>query len=192
MAIKVDTVLDAKGLACPMPIVKTKKEIKTMLSGEVLEVHATDSGSTADIKAWAESAGHEYLGTEEEAEILKHYIKKSNGDDQVVAEQPKIATASNDEVAEKLTNDTNMTLLDVREVDEFSFNHIPGAINIPLGDIENRASELDKEKDIYIICRTGNRSDMAGKVLSMLDFKKVFNVIPGMIQWTGKTEGTEE
>lgn len=108
------------------------------------------------------------------------------------AKQPEIAIASNDEVAGKLANDANMTLLDVREIDEFTFNHIPGAINIPLGDLEGRASELDKEEEIYIICRTGNRSDFAARVLSTLDFKKVFNVIPGMIQWTGKTEGSEK
>lgn len=103
---------------------------------------------------------------------------------------PKIA--SNEEVEEKMMNDADIVLLDVREPEEFALNHIPGAINIPLGDVENRASELDKEKDMYIICRTGNRSDMAARILSTLAFKKVFNVIPGMIQWTGKTESSEE
>lgn len=103
---------------------------------------------------------------------------------------PKIA--SNEEVEEKMMNNADIVLLDVREPEEFALNHIPGAINIPLGDVENRASELDKEKDMYIICRTGNRSDMAARILSTLAFKKVFNVIPGMIQWTGKTESSEE
>lgn len=103
---------------------------------------------------------------------------------------PKIA--SNEEVEEKMMDDADIVLLDVREPEEFALNHIPGAINIPLGDVENRASELDKEKDMYIICRTGNRSDMAARILSTLAFKKVFNVIPGMIQWTGKTESSEE
>lgn len=103
---------------------------------------------------------------------------------------PKVA--SNEEVEEKMMNDRDIVLLDVREPEEFALNHIPGAINIPLGDVENRASELDKEKDMYIICRTGNRSDMAARILSTLAFKKVFNVIPGMIQWTGKTESSEE
>lgn len=103
---------------------------------------------------------------------------------------PKIA--SNEEVEEKMMDDADIVLLDVREPEEFALNHIPGAINIPLGDVEKRASELDKEKDMYIICRTGNRSDMAARILSTLAFKKVFNVIPGMIQWTGKTESSEE
>ncbi|MFP3489416.1 sulfurtransferase TusA family protein, partial [Staphylococcus sp. SIMBA_130] len=48
-------VLDAKGLACPMPIVKTKKSIQELNSGEVLEVHATDKGAKSDIAAWVKS-----------------------------------------------------------------------------------------------------------------------------------------
>ena len=61
--IKTNSVLDAKGLACPMPIVRTKKAMNGLEAGEVLEVQATDKGSTADMKAWAESTGHQYLGT---------------------------------------------------------------------------------------------------------------------------------
>jgi TusA-related sulfurtransferase len=56
--IKTDFVLDAKGLACPIPIVKTKKAINGLEGGQVLEVQATDKGSKADIKAWSESNGH--------------------------------------------------------------------------------------------------------------------------------------
>jgi len=108
----------------------------------------------------------------------------------MIEKDPEIV--NNEEVKEKLTNEEDIILLDVREPDEFSLSHIPEAINIPLGEIENRASELDKEKDMYVICRTGNRSDMAARILSTLEFKKVFNVIPGMIQWTGETESSEE
>lgn len=108
----------------------------------------------------------------------------------MIGKDPEIA--SNDEVEEKLMNGADMTLLDVREPEEFALNHIPEAINIPLGDVEKRASELDKAKDMYIICRTGNRSDMAARILSSLEFKKVFNVVPGMIQWTGKTDRSRE
>ncbi|MBD4937798.1 hypothetical protein GUF79_17260, partial [Xanthomonas citri pv. citri] len=53
--MKATIVLDAKGLACPMPIVKTKKRMKDLKAGEVLEIHATDKGSTADLEAWAKS-----------------------------------------------------------------------------------------------------------------------------------------
>jgi len=70
-------VLDAKGLACPMPIVKTKKAIGEIESGEVLEVHATDKGAKSDISAWVQSGGHELLEQTEEDDVLKFWIKKA-------------------------------------------------------------------------------------------------------------------
>lgn len=76
-----NTILDVKGLACPMPIVKTKKEMKNLGAGQVLEVQATDKGSKADMKAWAERTGHQYLGTIEEGEVLKHYLRKSSNEE---------------------------------------------------------------------------------------------------------------
>jgi len=69
-------VLDAKGLACPMPIVKTKKAISDINSGEILEVHATDKGAKNDLTAWAKSGGHELLKDTEEDGVLKFWIKK--------------------------------------------------------------------------------------------------------------------
>jgi tRNA 2-thiouridine synthesizing protein A len=71
-----DKVLDAKGLACPMPIVKTKKEIKEMEPGEVLEIHTTDQGAKSDLTAWAKSTGHELLDYQEEGDIQKFWIRK--------------------------------------------------------------------------------------------------------------------
>ena len=52
------TVLDARGLKCPMPIVRTAQQIKTVASGELLEVLATDPGSVADFAAWSRSTGN--------------------------------------------------------------------------------------------------------------------------------------
>ena len=68
--------LDAKGLACPMPIVKTKKAIGELETGQVLEVHTTDKGSKNDLTAWAKSGGHEILKDEEENGVFKFWIKK--------------------------------------------------------------------------------------------------------------------
>lgn len=70
-------VLDAKGLACPMPIVKTKKAISEIERGQVLEVHTTDKGAKHDLSAWTKSAGHELLKFEVENGILKFWIKKA-------------------------------------------------------------------------------------------------------------------
>lgn len=69
-------VLDAKGLACPMPIVKTKKAMNELESGQVLEIHTTDKGAKNDLSAWAKSGGHELVKFEEENDILKFWIKK--------------------------------------------------------------------------------------------------------------------
>jgi tRNA 2-thiouridine synthesizing protein A len=69
-------VLDAKGLACPMPIVKTKKAMNDLQSGDVLEVHATDKGAKNDLTAWAKSGGHELVKHEEENDVFKFWIKK--------------------------------------------------------------------------------------------------------------------
>ncbi|MFF2481419.1 sulfurtransferase TusA family protein [Paenibacillus sp. NPDC058071] len=71
-----DKVLDAKGLACPLPIVRTKKEIEKMEQGQVLEVHATDKGSKNDLTAWARSTGNELLGDAEENGVFKFWIRK--------------------------------------------------------------------------------------------------------------------
>lgn len=69
-------VLDAKGLACPMPIVKTKKAMDSLNEGEILEIHATDKGAKNDLAAWAKSGGHELVQQEEDNGVLKFWIKK--------------------------------------------------------------------------------------------------------------------
>lgn len=68
--------LDAKGLKCPMPVVKTSKEIKEVSIGGVLEVLATDPGSMADITAWTKSTGNELLKAAKEDGTFKFYIRR--------------------------------------------------------------------------------------------------------------------
>lgn len=60
-----DRELDASGLACPLPIVKTKKMLGTMASGQVLRVYATDPGSVPDMAAFSEQTGHALLASGE-------------------------------------------------------------------------------------------------------------------------------
>lgn len=180
-------ILDAKGLACPMPIVKTKKAMNELESGEVLEVQATDKGSKADIKAWAESTGHQYLGTLEDGDVLKHFLRKSPNDEVVEKKYPHVI--NHDELKKKIESNENIVVLDVREAAEYTFNHIPGAISIPMGELDDRTNELRKDQEIFVVCRTGNRSDLAAQKLREKGFDKVFNVIPGMSEWNGNTEG---
>lgn len=71
-----DKVLDAKGLACPMPIVKTRKAIKEIETGQILEVQTTDKGAKSDLTAWAKSTGHELVDSKEENDVFTFWIKK--------------------------------------------------------------------------------------------------------------------
>ena len=71
-----NAVLDAKGLSCPMPLLRTKKEIGKLASGEVLQIDGTDPGSRNDMPGWCERAGHEYLGEKEESGYISFFIKK--------------------------------------------------------------------------------------------------------------------
>lgn len=69
--------LDASGLACPMPIIKTKKAIDGLKVGEILKLISTDPGSVSDVKAWTGKTGHELLSHEDAGGKFVFYIKKA-------------------------------------------------------------------------------------------------------------------
>lgn len=73
----VDKTLDARGLSCPMPSVKTALALEQMSLGEVLEVLTDDPVSKRDLPVWAESTGNELLGVKEEDKTIKIYLKKA-------------------------------------------------------------------------------------------------------------------
>jgi tRNA 2-thiouridine synthesizing protein A len=77
--MRADVVLDAKGLTCPMPVLKTKKAIDVMDSGQILEVITTDPASKADIPAFLSRVGHELVKAIEKDGTFSFLIKK-NGD----------------------------------------------------------------------------------------------------------------
>jgi tRNA 2-thiouridine synthesizing protein A len=68
--------LDAKGLMCPMPIVKLAKKMKDMKVGEVLELIADDVGSKEDVPAWCKRTGNQLVSQKEEGGAFYFYIKK--------------------------------------------------------------------------------------------------------------------
>ncbi|WP_027964402.1 sulfurtransferase TusA family protein [Halalkalibacillus halophilus] len=185
--IKVDYTLDAKGMACPMPIVKTKKEIDKIEPGQVLLVEATDPGSKADMKAWASRGGHQYLGTEEDGDVLKHYIRRASEEES--SEETSFDNKTDNEGLKSKLNQDGVTVVDVRESAEYAFGHIPQAKSIPLGELESRLDEINKEDEIYVVCRTGNRSDLAAQLLHEKGYTNVTNVVPGMSEWDGEIEG---
>ena len=77
--IQEDHVLDARGLLCPMPVVKAAKEIRGLEPGQVLKILATDRGSIADMPAWAEDTGNELVEWHEESDHLVYFVRKGEG-----------------------------------------------------------------------------------------------------------------
>lgn len=75
-------------------------------------------------------------------------------------------------------------ILDVRELSEWQTVHIPGATLIPLGELANRLDELPKDKDIVVVCRSGNRSAQGRDILLNAGFTNVTSMAGGMNQWT--------
>ncbi|MCB0101966.1 MAG: sulfurtransferase TusA family protein [Anaerolineales bacterium] len=76
-AIKEDQLLDCTGMLCPMPIVKTKKAMNDLQSGQVLKMIATDAGSPPDIAAWSRQTGNELLSSIEEDGKFVFFLKKA-------------------------------------------------------------------------------------------------------------------
>ena len=70
-----DKELDARGPACPMPIVKTKKALSGMEAGQVLKIVATDSGSVSDMQAFAEATGHQLLSSQTQGKEYVFFLK---------------------------------------------------------------------------------------------------------------------
>jgi tRNA 2-thiouridine synthesizing protein A len=69
-------VVDARGTACPGPLLAAKKAIGDIQSGEIMEILSADEGTKKDVPKWATKKGHEYLGTLEESGYFKIYLKK--------------------------------------------------------------------------------------------------------------------
>lgn len=72
-----DHILDAKGLNCPLPILKAKKALKEVPAGGTLEIFATDPGSVADFQAFSRITGNELLEQDETEGVYRFVLKKS-------------------------------------------------------------------------------------------------------------------
>ena len=68
--------LDVKNLSCPLPVLKAKKALKELEIGQILEIIATDPGSTNDIPAWTRSTGQELVDQKEENGVYYFYVKR--------------------------------------------------------------------------------------------------------------------
>jgi len=71
-----DQELDTSGLSCPLPILKTKKSLNGLASGQILKIVATDPGSVKDMQAFAKQTGHALLSANEEDKTFVFYMRK--------------------------------------------------------------------------------------------------------------------
>jgi len=74
--IKVKQELDARGMSCPLPILKTKKAIDGLAKGEILKMTATDPGSVADMDSWSKRTGHKIVEQSQTDGEFTFFIKK--------------------------------------------------------------------------------------------------------------------
>ena len=78
---------------------------------------------------------------------------------------------------------SSLVTLDVRTVSEYDDDHIEGAINIPVQEIEERLNELSKRDEILVYCRTGNRSSTAIDIMKANGFTKIYHMNRGITAW---------
>lgn len=69
--------LDARGLVCPLPLLKAKQSLNKMQSGECLRVLATDQGSVRDFRAFADLSGHELIEQSQQQDVYVHVLQKA-------------------------------------------------------------------------------------------------------------------
>lgn len=89
----------------------------------------------------------------------------------------------------QLEADTNAVIVDVRTEDEWNEGIIPNAINIDIYKGQGfiyAVEELDKTKHYYVYCKAGGRSQQACDIMNELGIENTYNLVGGMLQWTGK------
>ena len=96
-------------------------------------------------------------------------------------------TITTTELQAKLEAGEAVNLIDVREVAELEAGHIPGVKHIPLGLLEFRMHELDKNEHYYMVCRSGGRSGQATAFLESQGYN-VTNMTGGMLEWAGEVK----
>jgi TusA-related sulfurtransferase len=74
--IEVANTVDARGSACPGPLLEAKKGIGKVKVGDILEIYSNDAGTRTDIPAWSKKVGHEYLGMQEADGYDKHFVRR--------------------------------------------------------------------------------------------------------------------
>ena len=93
------------------------------------------------------------------------------------------------ELSERLKTN-HLKLLDVREPHELEISALPNAINIPLGELAGRLTELDSADEMVVLCKGGSRSARALELLASAGFKKAKNLKGGINAWAREVDGS--
>ena len=99
-----------------------------------------------------------------------------------------MADLTQEEWTDKLENDTNAFILDVRTPEEMEEGYIPNATNIDIylgQEFLDEVEKLDKSKNYYVYCRSGNRSGQACAIMNSLGFETAYNLMGGFLEWEG-------
>jgi len=99
-----------------------------------------------------------------------------------------MADLTQEEWEEQLEQDQKAFILDVRTPEEMEEGYIPGAFNIDIylgQEFVDEVEKLDKDKNYYVYCRTGNRSGQACAIMNSLGFENAYNLMGGIIEWEG-------
>lgn len=99
---------------------------------------------------------------------------------------------SQEEWREQLEQDDNAFILDVRTEEELEEGYIPGATNIDFylgAEFAEELEKLDKSKNYYVYCRSGNRSGQACAIMNSMGIKNAYNLEGGFMEWNGEVEG---
>lgn len=107
---------------------------------------------------------------------------RADGGSQAAAQAPyRNVTVA--EAQRQVAADPGLAVLDVREPHEFAAGHIPGARNLPLGQLDTWAPTLDATKPYVVVCHSGARSARASEQLAARQFKGITNMTGGMSDW---------
>jgi phage shock protein E len=108
---------------------------------------------------------------------------------------PKVPSISPDDLKKVMENNQNILIIDVREKREYESGHIPGAVHVPLRQLERLKKEADQQENgggVYIYCRSGSRSAIAVRELRKLGCRNVYLLRGGLMNWNGPVQKAEE
>ncbi|MCR8633572.1 rhodanese-like domain-containing protein [Paenibacillus radicis (ex Xue et al. 2023)] len=94
-----------------------------------------------------------------------------------------MTTITPQQLKDRLSNNEELHIIDVREPDEIALGMIPSAVSIPLMQIPDRLKEIPQDKETILVCRSGNRSGKAYEYLTAQGFVNLKNMSGGMLEW---------